>query len=283
MANKEKKILGDNRIFNIIGWIVLAAALIASLFPFIWMVIGSFRSNAEMFENPLGLPAVFDFSVFAVAWKRANFNTALVNSFLNCIGTNMIVLIASATAAFALARIVFPGKKLINSILAASIVISGQLILIPLFFTLKDLRLYNSLWSTIIADAAMDLPICITLFVTFFQDIPYEIEESTMIDGCTKWGFFARFVIPLSRPIVSSVIIFVSLWTWNEYLFALTFLKDDRVRTIPLQLQNFQGRYSTEYGLLFAALTISIVPLIILYISMQKSFIKGLTAGAIKI
>jgi raffinose/stachyose/melibiose transport system permease protein len=147
---------------------------------------------------------------------------------------------------------------------------------------LQTFHIYNTLWSTIIADAAMDLPICIILFTGFFKEIPYEIEESTIIEGCSKWNFFIRFIIPLSKPIVATSLIFVSLWTWNEYLFALTFLKDNSKRTIPLQLSNFFGRFATEYGLLFAALTISIVPLILLYVFMQKSFIKGLTAGAVK-
>ncbi len=280
--SKEKKSFDSNIIFNVVGMIILVIALLVSIIPLLWMVLGSFRTNAEMFSKPLGLPVSFDLSVFRTAWERADFGMALKNSVLNCVGTDLIVLFASATAAFALARIRFPGARAIQNILSSSLVISGQLILIPLFFVLKDIKVYNTLWSTIIADAAMDLPICITLFITFFQEIPYEIEESTMIDGCSKWKFFTGFIVPLSKPIVSTVIIFVSLWTWNEYLFALTFLKDNLARTIPLQLQNFQGRWATEYGLLFAALSISIVPLIILYISMQKSFIKGLTAGAVK-
>jgi raffinose/stachyose/melibiose transport system permease protein len=271
----------DN-IFNVVAWVILVVAIIISIYPLIWMFLGSFKTNDQMFSNPLGLPTSMDFSVFKVAWQRANFTTALVNSLLNVIGTNIIVIIASSCAAFALSRIKFPGRNLITFILSSSIVISGQIILIPLFFTLRDLHIYNTLWATIVADAAMDLPICIILTTTFFKSIPFEIEESTVIDGCSRWGFFTRFIIPLSKPIMATIIIFVSLWTWNEYLFALTFLKDTTVRTIPLQLQNFQGRWATEYGLIFAALSLFIVPLIILYLFMQKSFIKGLTAGAVK-
>jgi raffinose/stachyose/melibiose transport system permease protein len=277
-----KRQLGADAVFDFVGHCILILALLAAFSPLLWMVLGSFRTTSEMFSKPMALPEKIDFSVFATAWKRANYNTALVNSILNTVGTNIIVLIASSSAAFALARIKFPGAKFISGVLSSSIVISGQLILIPLFFVLQRFHVYNTLWATIIADAAMDLPICITLFTGFFKGIPYEIEESTVMDGCSRWKFFVRFIIPLSKPIVATSVIFVSLWTWNEYLFALTFLKDNSARTIPLQLQNFFGRFATEYSLLFAALSISIVPLILLYVSMQKSFIKGLTAGAVK-
>lgn len=278
----SRKTFNSDRVFNVVGALLLIFALILSFYPLMWMVLGSFRSNNELFLDTLSLPKVWDFSVFREVWVRANFGIAARNSLVNLIGTNIIVLLASSTAAFALARIQFVGTKFISSLLSSSIVISGQLILIPLFFVVKNLKIYNSLWSTMIAGAAMDLPICIILFATFFKEIPYEIEESTMIDGCSKAGFFVRFIIPLSKPIVSSIIIFVSLWTWNEYLYALTFLKEDSVRTIPLQLQNFRGRFAVEYNSIFAALSLAIIPLIALYMLMQKSFVKGLTAGAVK-
>jgi raffinose/stachyose/melibiose transport system permease protein len=278
----KRKLNAFDFTFDMTGNVILIIALVVSFSPIIWMMLNSFRTTNEMFSKPMAMPVKYDFSVFVTAWKRASYNTALVNSLLNTIGTNIIVLVVSASAAFALARIDFPGAKLIVGVLSSSIVISGQLVLIPLFFVLRMIGIYNTLWATIIADAAMDMPICIILFTGFFRNIPYEIEESTVIEGCTKWDFFIRFVIPLSKPIVATSLIFVSLWTWNEYLFALTFLKDNSVRTIPLQLQNFFGRFATEYSLLFAALSISIIPLIILYVFMQKSFIKGLTAGAIK-
>lgn len=280
MLNKKR--FNSDMLFQYVGIVILAAALITSVFPLLWMFTGCFKSNKELFSNPLALPEHISFAVFAEAWRRANFMTALKNSLLNTVGTNVIAIFAASTAAYALSRIEFPGSKYLNGILSSSMVISGQLILIPLFFTIRQYHLYNTIWSTVIADAALDLPICIILFSTFFRDIPDEIEESAILDGCGKFGFYVRFVLPLSKPIVSSVMIFVSLWTWNEYLFALTFLKDNGVRTIPLQLQNFQGRYATEYGLIFAVLSISIIPLIILYALNQKSFIKGLTAGAVK-
>jgi raffinose/stachyose/melibiose transport system permease protein len=281
---KSKEIrLGGDRAFNVIGVSILAIAIIFCIYPLIWMVLNSFRTNSEMFVKPLSIPSAIDFGVFAAAWSRANFNSAFFNSIINTASTVALVLVTASPAAFALSRMKFPGNKLIVKLLTASIIISGQLILIPLFFVMKNLNIYNTLLSTILGYTAMDLPLCIYLFYGFFNEIPVEIEESSKIDGCSKWNFYTRFIIPLSRPIISTIVIFVSLWSWNEYLYALTFLKDDAIRTIPLQIQTFFGRYSTEYNMVFAVLSISIIPVLAVYVAMQGSFIKGLTAGAVKI
>jgi raffinose/stachyose/melibiose transport system permease protein len=282
MATSAERKLGGDSVFNAIGIAFILVVLFFSTYPLIWSFLNSFRTNAEMFMSPLSLPRKLDPTVFGTAWVRANFTRSLMNSLANSAGTVLIVILTGSSAAFALARMRFPGDKIIVKVLVSSIIISGQLILIPLFFVMRDLRIYNTLLSTILANAGIDLPLCIYLFYGFFKDIPLEIEESATIDGATRWTFYTRFIIPLSRPIFSTVIIFVALWSWNEYLYALTFLKDDAIRTIPLQLQNFFGRWSAEYSLLFAALSISVLPIIVLYIAMQGSFIKGLTAGAVK-
>lgn len=276
------RIFDSDVIFNIFGMTLLIFATFVSLYPIFWMVMGSFKTNQELFLQTLALPQQFDFSIFPYVWDRANFSTAFINSILIVIGRNITVLIPASMAAFALARINFFGVKAVTAILAATIVVSGHVILIPLFFVVIDLGIYNTLWAPIFAGSAIDMPISILLFTTFFREVPYDIEESTMLDGCSKVGFFFRFIIPLSKPIVATIVIFVSLWSWNEYLYALTFLQEDSVRTIPLQLQNFRGRFAIEYDAIFASLTLAIIPLIALYVCMQRSFVKGLTAGALK-
>jgi raffinose/stachyose/melibiose transport system permease protein len=281
ITNERK--LGSDTAFNVVGIAVLVAFMVSSLYPFLWAILNSFRTNDEMILHPLRFPLKLDFGVFVEAWHRTDFNHAFLNSVVNSASAVGLVLLTGSLAAYPLARMRFFGNGFIVKFLMVSIIISGQLILIPLFYVMKGLGVYNSLLSTILANTAMALPICIYLFYGFFREIPREIEESTMIDGCNRWTFYFRFIIPLSKPILSTVAIFVALWSWNEYLFALTFLKEQTIRTIPLQLQIFFGRWSTEYGLLFAALSISIVPILAIYIAMQKAFIKGLTAGAVKI
>jgi len=279
---QKKRSFDSDRIFNVLGVLALTIAALASLYPMVWMAMGSFKSNYELFMHTLALPTYFDFSIFVDVWERANFGTATVNSVLIVLGRNITVLVPASMAAFVLSRIKFAGSKVITAILAASVVISGQFILIPLFFVIMDLGIYNTLWAPIFAGSAIDMPITILLFIAFFREIPFDIEESAMLDGCSKVGFFIRFIIPLSKPIVATIVIFVSLWSWNEYLYALTFLQEDSVRTIPLQLQNFRGRWAVDFNGILASLTLAVIPLIILYVCMQKSFVKGLTAGAVK-
>ena len=152
-----------------------------------------------------------------------------------------------------------------------------------LFYILINQKLYNTLGSVIVTNATMGIPLAVYLFWGFFKDIPLEIEESTQIDGCSKWSFFWSFLVPLSKPVIATIAIFQSLWTWNEYIFSLTFLKSETVRTIPLQLSVFFSKFSAEWSSLFAILSIAIVPMIVLFVVMQRSFIGGLTAGAVKL
>jgi raffinose/stachyose/melibiose transport system permease protein len=282
MKARTKARFDSDIAFNVIGIAVFIIALFLSLYPVIWMVLGGFRSNDELFSNPVALPLKFDFSIFQAAWVRAKLGASILNSLINSFGAVLLTIALASPAAFALARMRFPGRALIVRVLLSSIIISGQLILIPLFFTMKDLGFYDTLLSTIIGDACLYVSISTMLFYSFFQEIPYEIEEAAIVDGCGKAAFYFRFILPLSRPAIAAVVIFTSLWSWNEYLFALTFLKSEALRTLPLRLQIFFGQWKTEYNYLFATLSISVIPLMILYLLMQKSFIKGLTAGAIK-
>lgn len=285
MAEKNSRqpaVPGHDRIFNVIGVTILVLSLIVTFYPLLWMVMNSFKTNSEIITSPLKFPTQFSLEVFKVAWERANFDTALVSSLKNSAAVVVLTLVTGSLAGFAFARNRFPGDKFILRVLVLSIIVSAQLVMIPLFFVVRDLKIYDTLWSTIFSTTALNLPICIYLFQGFFKEIPYEIEESAMIDGCGRLRFYYRFIIPLSKPIAATVIIFSALWSWNEYLLALTFLKSNPIRTIPLQLQNFFGRWSTQYDQLFAALSISIVPLLIIYVFLQKAFIKGMTAGAVK-
>lgn len=246
MGVKQTRIKDSDTTFNVVGGIIFALALLGALYPLLWMAMNSFRSNDELFSNPLALPQKFDITVFGQAWQRAGLGDAFRNSVLNSLGAVLVTVVISSPAAFALSRIRFAGGALILRILMATVLVSGQVILLPLFFVMRDLRLYDTLWSTIIGDAALYIPLSTTLFYNFYRELPVEIEEATRVDGCGRWSFYTRFVLPLSKSILSSVIIFTSLWSWNEYLYALTFLKSVSVRTFPVQLRNFFGEYRIE-------------------------------------
>lgn len=280
--NKIRYRSGGDRVFDITSTIIFIMALIVALYPMVWMVLNSFRTSAELFREPLGMPAHFDFTVFPRAWKTANLGLAFKNSILVTGGSVLLQLTVSSLAAFAVARLKFKGAHFFENLFTFMMVISGQVILIPLFFVIKDLKLYDSLWSVILAGSGIGLPIPIMLLTSSFRGIPNEIEESTMLDGCSHFNFFLKFALPLSKPILATLVTLISLWTWNEYLYSLTFLKSEGVRTIPLKMNSFTAMFKTDWAMLFAALTLSVIPLILVYLVLQKYFIKGLTAGAVK-
>ena len=268
--------------FDVISTIIFIIAIILSLYPFIWTILNAFKTVKELFQNPLGLPQEITLSIYVKAWERAKFSSVFLNSLLVSLGCVSLVLATATPAGFALARLAFKGRTFFYRLFASSIIISGTIIVIPLFYIVRNLGLYNNLVSVILTQSALALPVALILLTGFFKEIPKEIEESTKMDGCTNLRFLISFALPLSTPIITTVVIFESLWSWNEYLYALTFLKKESVRTVPLQLQMFFSEFRTEWTLLFAALSIAVTPLLILYVMLQKNFIKGLTAGAVK-
>ena len=270
-------------LFNFVSAVLLTVSLLCCVLPFLWMIGNSFKTTEEIFLRPISLPNTVDLSVFSTAWVQARFSRALMNSVVSTAATVLMVLLFAALAAFPLARMNFTGSTIILRFFVVSIIVSAPVIVIPLFYMLINQKLYNTLGSIIVTNATMGIPLAVYLFWGFFKDIPLEIEESTQIDGCPRWTFFWSFVVPLSRPVIATVAIFQSLWTWNEYIFSLTFLKSEAVRTIPLQLSVFFSKFSAEWSSLFAILSIAIVPMIVLFVVMQRSFIGGLTAGAVKL
>jgi raffinose/stachyose/melibiose transport system permease protein len=282
MAIANGNRVNSDAVFNIIGSVIFVCALVLAVFPMLWMFLGSFRTNDELFRNPLALPGKVGIEFFITAWKRSSFGQALFNSIVNSLGAVTLTICVASPAAFALSRIKFPGSSLIVRILTSSILASGQLIMLPLFFTMRRLGLSNTLWATIIGDSALYVAMSTVLFFNFYREIPFELEEATLVDGCGRLTFYARFIVPLSTSIFASVVILTFLWSWNEYMFALTFLMSDKVKTIPVALRVFFGQYGMEYNQFFACLSLSVIPLIILYLFLQRAFIKGMTAGAIK-
>jgi ABC-type glycerol-3-phosphate transport system permease component len=268
------------------GQVIITVFMIAIMFfcffPFLWMVMNSFRTTSELYLKPLGIPEQFDFSVFSRAWGRANFNYAVRNSALLTVSTVIIIVLTSSLAAYPLARMHFKGRGFLYMFIIAGQMVSAQIILIPLFVLFRNLHLLGRLGSVSLAAAAGSIPFSTLLFVNAFREIPREIDDSTEIDGCSRLQYFFHILLPLTVPIFASVIIFQSLGIWNEYLLSLTFLTQQKGRTLPLELKNFFGAYQTDWAGLFAALSMTVMPVLVLYLFLQKYFIKGLTAGAVK-
>lgn len=262
--------------------IFLFVLLVICFYPILWMMLNSFKSNNTIFQSPMSFPEQWSFEGFENAWVRNNLGRALLNSIVITSTVVFINLFVSSIGAFATSHLSFRGRKAFLSFCIGCQVVSAQVLLVPLYKLLRNLNLYNTYPGLCLAMAAFSLPLSMYLFNSFFSGLPRDIYESTKIDGCGDFRYFLRILIPLSKPIISSVTILQAVFAWNEYIFTLTFLRDMDAWTIQPVIKNlFQG-YSVNYGVNFAALSIVVIPILVLYVFMQKYFIRGLTAGSTK-
>jgi raffinose/stachyose/melibiose transport system permease protein len=262
--------------------LAMIVVLILSFYPIIWMFLNSFKSNTEIFQRPLSLPQKWDLEIFGMAWISGKFARAVTNSLIITSGVVILNLLFSGMASFSTSHLRYRGQYVFLSFCIGCQVVSGQVLLVPLYKLMFDLSIINTRFGLILVTTAFSLPLSIYLFYGFFRGIPREIFESTKIDGCGNLRYFLSILIPLSTPIIASVVIFQSLFTWNEYIFTLTFLRDTALWTIQPVIKNMFTGFSMQYGMNFAALSLVVMPILLLYIILQKYFVRGLTAGSVK-
>ena len=273
---------GLSRILEIVFTLFMFLILFVSFYPLLWMILNSFKTNVEIFQRPLALPKNWDIGVFRTAWIRLKLGPALINSVIITSSVVVLNLIISGMAAYSTSHLKYKGQNIFLSFCIGCQVVSGQVLLVPLYKLMNDAALINTRIGLILAITAFSLPLSIYLFFGFFRGIPREIYESTKMDGCKNWRYFLTILVPLSTPIIASVGIFQSLFTWNEYLFTLTFLRNMAKWTIQPVIKNIFAAYSQQYNVNFAALSTIVVPILVLYVILQKYFIRGLTAGSVK-
>jgi ABC-type glycerol-3-phosphate transport system permease component len=263
--------------------LVLVLVSLFWVYPFIWMVSASFKSQAELFADRLGLiPASLTPDNFVRAWKLARFDAYFLNSIAVTVSCVIIVLMTSAMAGYAVGRYEFRGKKAVLSVLVASMAIPLGFSIIPIYQLLKGLGLTNTRIGLILAESGGSNIIFILLFSGFFAQIPKELEEAAIIDAANFPTIFTKVALPLSQPVVGSVVIMQSIWTWNSFLLPLVLtLSNQRLRTLAVGLYALKGEHSVDWTGIAAGGTISLLPIMILFIFLQKYFVEGL-AGSVK-
>ncbi len=258
------------------------------LYPVFWTFITSLKNNQQvMLGKPWDFPSVLHFENYANVWSRAHFGSYFMNSILVTAGSTILSLALASTTAYILARYPFKGRGVLYFIYVASMMIPTTLGLIPLFFLLSDLHLSNSLLGLTLVYSVGTigiLPLGIFFLVGFYKTLPKELEEAATIDGCSFSRIFLRIMLPLSVPGLVTVGIMNALSVWNEYIMATVLINDPLKYTIPVGIAVMQGemQYRTEWGPLFAGLSISMIPVIVMYVIYQRQITGGLTAGALK-
>jgi len=266
-------------IVNFLLWIVA----VIMIYPIVWMVTSSLKSSREIFTSPGALPKHWIWGNYTEAWFSGKFNFYFFNSFLISISSVMIILFAASLAAYALSRFEFRGRDMIFYIFMGALMIPRQVIIIPLFVFTKQVGLCNSRLGLTLVYAAFWLPLSLLILRAFFLTLPKEIEDAAIIDGCSRFRVFWNIMLPMVKPALAATAVFSFVYSWNEFLFALIFLRDDIKKTLPIGLTTFVGEHETNYPLLFAGLSISTIPMLVVYFILHKQITKGLTtAGAFK-
>jgi raffinose/stachyose/melibiose transport system permease protein len=259
-----------------IGGIIVAAMF----YPTVWMVLSAFKSNREIFRDPFGLPDEWRWSNFSEAWAQAGLGGLYVNSLIvTAVAVTLSVLCATA-AAFAFTRTEFPGRRWLYRLLLIGLLLPPPVVAIPLFGILRDMGLLNTLWALILPGAAWSLSLTVFVMTGYFRAIRPDMEEAALLEGASTFQIFRDISLPLVWPSMLTMAIVNTISIWNELMFALLFITDEEKRTLPVGLIRFFGRYSTDYAMVFAALTLTTLPILVLYFLLQRQVIAGLSATA---
>ncbi|WP_077328122.1 carbohydrate ABC transporter permease [Virgibacillus siamensis] len=257
---------------------------IAVLYPIIWMFIGAFKSNGEIYANPWGFPETWNFQNFVTAWTEYNIDTSVFNSLIVTAVGAMLTLVLAIPTAYALERIKFKGSNLLFTLYISAMMIPMVLGWIPLFFLLARFNLLDNIFGLAMVYAVSQLPFSIFVLTSFMSTIPKSLEESAAMDGMSPYRILWKIITPLSMSGIITVTIMNAIQFWNEYFMALIFLQTESNYTLALAIDyiSSEAQYTNAWGTLFAGLVIAIVPVIILYAIFQQRIAKGMTEGAIK-
>jgi alpha-1,4-digalacturonate transport system permease protein len=262
--------------------LIFVVSLVSLFFlPMFWVVLSAFKSETELVQFPPRLfPKIWSLANFVRGLEFGNFGLFFWNSTVATVISTIITVIISTMAGYAFAKFDFPGKKVLFMIVMATLMFSLEIIMIPMFLTLKRWGLLNSIWGIIIPPAAT--PTGIFLIRQHMQTIPDELIESAEMDGARESTIFLRIMVPLSLPAISTLAIFSFVWRWNDYLWPFLVINDDAMRTVPLALANFVGQYAVRWGDLLAMTTLSIVPTLIIFLFFQRYFMQGISTTGLK-
>ena len=262
---------------SLIIWAVI------SIFPLVWMISTSLKQRNEIFTNRSLIPRnALNFENYKDAWFQGNFNVYTFNSVFYSVVVVLCVVLFASLASYGIARLDMAGKKWIFLGFMATLMIPIPGAFISIYIVVSNLGLANTRIGYILPLIASALPVSIFILKTFFDEMSRELEEAAIIDGATSFQIYYKIMLPIARPALATIVILNTLSVWNEFMLALVLFSENKLMPIQMGLSVFVGQYTTQYELLMAASTIMVLPVILVYIAMQKQFIQGITSGAIK-
>jgi len=252
--------------------------------PYLWTAIMSLRTTDEIYRSHYGLPIPAHWVKFYVAWTEFGYDVYFRNSAIVAVAAVILITIVGALAGFGFARrrYAFPLRQPLFLLIFLSLMFPPQIMILSLFQILIKLRLFNTLPGLILVYVATEMPITIYLLRAFFAQIPQELEDAARIDGCTDWAMFWRVMFPIALPAVATTFILDFIYFWNEFLYAVVFITQQEIRTLPLAIQFLVSDQYQDIGMLATGLMIATLPILVMYLFLSEWFVKGMTAGAVK-
>ena len=278
MAARSSALSGPALPFRAVLWLFAVITVV----PFGLLLLTSIKSKPDLLRGAFVLPAYPHFENYVNAWVDGHFSTYFTNSVLIVIPVVLISTLLGLVTGFAFAYLSFPLKKTIFVVLTIGMMVPTEAFIIPLYYEMLYLNLINTYWALILTQIAMSVPFATLFMASAMQQLPAEILEAAVLDGASRPQVLRRVIAPLLMPAVSTLSLFLFIWTWNEFLLPLILVNDDALRTLPIGMLFFQGKYTVNTPVLTAGAVIVIAPIVLVYLLFQRKFIEGLTAGASK-
>jgi len=278
MSVKTQHTLGRLLTYTLL---LLGAGIVAV--PFWYMVVTSLKPQSYIFEIPPRLwPQPATLNNYVVALSKDLFGLYFLNSIVVAVSSTALTVLVSGLLAYAFARLEFPGREALFYVFLVGMMIPPVMLIIPQFIVAKYLHLFNSLLGLIVVYVTMNLSMQTFLLRSFFEGLPRDLEEAALIDGAGRWTIFRRIVLPLSRPGLAVVTIFTFLYSWDEFPWAHVSIKETTRRTLPIAIALFQSEHLTEWGQVFAASIVALIPVVIVFVVFQRYFIRGIATTGLK-
>ncbi|WP_238590904.1 carbohydrate ABC transporter permease [Paenibacillus beijingensis] len=273
-----KRIPATHRLMQLLFLLLL----LLNIYPIVWIILNSFRTDKELNVHPFRLPEQLLWSNYSKAWETANLGLYFFNSLVISVAAVLVTLVIGALAAFFLSRFEFKAKSFVFGLFVLGMLIPIHATLVPLFIEMKQLHLLNTRFTLLFPYVAFNLPLVIYLLVSFMNPFPKDLEEAAIMDGSGVMTIFGKVIFPMLRPALVTAFILTFLNNWNELSFALVLINEDELKTLPLGLANLSGQHANNYTLQMAAVTIVLIPTILFYVLLQKHLTEGMTSGAVK-
>ena len=275
--------MNKKNVYKLFLFLFMLLAFFISVYPLLWVVIQSLKTETEFLESIWTLPARLNFQNYATAWNDAGMSRYFMNSVVVTLVTTAVNLVFVTCAGYAFAKLKFPGKTFFYYMIIFNLLIPPAIILLPMFTMVNRMHLVNTLPALVFPYFQGFAPMGLIICRNYFEDLPDELMEAGKLDGCSNMQVFRKIMLPLAKPILATMAILSAMQVWNEYLWALTSITDESKYTLSVGVALFNKKTETVgYSPVFAALSISALVIVVVYLCMQKNFVKSIAAGAVK-